>query len=65
MVLGKLGEQIVAISEKTFDALNFEEAILVENEVYFPKKLARDNNAKNEFKKRKGKRFCFKRKVCT
>ncbi len=55
MVLGKLGEQIVAISEKAFNALDFEEAILAENEVYFPKKLARDNNARNEFKKEKGR----------
>lgn len=56
MVLGKLGEQIVAISEKTFDALSFEEAIPAENEIYFPKKLARDNSAREEFRneKRKG-----------
>ena len=55
MVLGKLGEQIVAISEKTFDALSFEEAIPAENEVYFQKKLARDNMAREEFRKEKRK----------
>ena len=55
MVLGKLGEQIVAVSEKAFDALSFEEAISAENEVYFPKKLARDNLAREEFRKEKKK----------
>lgn len=53
MVLGKLGEQIVAISKKAFDALSFEEAIPAENEIYLPKKLARDNDARSEFKKEK------------
>ena len=55
MVLGKLGEQIVAVSEKAFDALSFEEAIPAENEIYFPKKLARDNLAREEFRKEKKK----------
>ena len=55
MVLGKLGEQIVAVSEKAFDALSFEEVIPAENEIYFPKKLARDNLAREEFRKEKKK----------
>ena len=55
MVLGKLGEQIVAVSEKAFDALSFEEAIPAEKEIYFPKKLARDNLAREEFRKEKKK----------
>lgn len=55
MVLGKLSEQIVAVSEKAFDALSFEEAIPAENEIYFPKKLARDNLAREEFRKEKKK----------
>ncbi|MDO4747766.1 MAG: DUF3990 domain-containing protein [Eubacteriales bacterium] len=55
MVLGKLGEQIVAVSKKAFDALSFEEAIPAENEIYFPKKLARDNLAREEFRKEKKK----------
>ena len=55
MVLGKLGEQIVSVSEKAFDALSFEEAIPAENEIYFPKKLARDNLAREEFRKEKKK----------
>lgn len=55
MVLGKLGEQIVAVSEKAFYALSFEEAIPAENEIYFPKKLARDNAAREEFRNEKGR----------
>lgn len=55
MVLGKLGEQIVAVSKKAFDAFSFEEAIPAENEIYFPKKLARDNLAREEFRKEKKK----------
>ena len=55
MVLGKLGEQIVAVSKKAFDALSFEEAIPADNEIYFPKKLARDNLAREEFRKEKKK----------
>ncbi len=55
MVLGKLGEQVVAMSEKAFSALKFKEAIPAEKEIYYPKKLARDTDARNEFKKEKRK----------
>lgn len=55
MVLGKLGEQIVAVSEKAFYALSFEEAIPAEKEIYFPKKFARDNTAREEFRNEKGR----------
>ena len=34
MVLGKLGEQVVAVSQKAFDAISFEEAIAVPREIY-------------------------------
>ncbi len=53
MVLGKLGEQVVAMSEKAFAALTFQEAIHAGKEIYYPKKLARDTVARNEFKKEK------------
>jgi len=49
MVLGKLGEQIVIMSEKAFDALSFEEALSAPKEIYLPKKLARDTAAREEF----------------
>ena len=55
MVLGKLGEQIVLMSEKAFNAITFEEAIPAPKEIYLPKKLARDNSAKYEFSKEQKK----------
>lgn len=39
MVLGKLGEQIVAMSEKAFERFSFVDAIPVPKEIYFPKNL--------------------------
>lgn len=53
MVLGKLGEQIVAVSEKAFNAIVFSDALVAKKEVYYPKKLARDTAAREEFKKEK------------
>ena len=55
MVLGKLGEQIVLMSQKAFDAVRFEAAIPAPNERYFPKKLARDTAAREDFQKEKGR----------
>lgn len=54
MVLGKPGEQIVAVSQKAFDAISFEEAIAAPKEIFYPKKLARDTAARNQFQKEKG-----------
>lgn len=53
MVLGKLGEQIVARSEKTFDLFSFVEAIPAPKEIYLPKKLARDTSAREAFRQEK------------
>ena len=55
MVLGKLGEQVVAVSQKAFDAISFAEAIAAPKEIYYPKKLARDTAARDEFQKEKGR----------
>lgn len=55
MVLGKLGEQVVAMSEKAFHAFTFEGATPAPNEIYMPKKLARDSAAREDFKKEKGR----------
>ncbi len=53
--LGKLGTQIVLISEKAFRQIAFVSAEPVEKEIYYPKFLARDITAretyKNEIKK--------------
>lgn len=55
MVLGKLGEQVVAVSQKAFDALEFIEASVAPNEKYLPKKIARDSAARDEFRKEKSR----------
>ena len=55
MVLGKLGEQVVVMSERAFDALRFVGATPVPREMYLPKKLARDTAAREEFKKEREK----------
>lgn len=55
MVLGKLGEQVVAVSEKAIGAFEFENAFLAPKEIYYPKKLARDTSARAEFKKEKSR----------
>ena len=55
MVLGKLGEQVVAVSQKAFNAITFEKAIAAPKEIYYPKKLARDTAARDKFQKEKGR----------
>ena len=55
MVLGKLGEQVVALSEKAFNSFSFIESSPAPKEIYLPKKLARDTEAREEFKKEKTK----------
>ena len=51
MVLGKLGEQVVPRTEEAFERLHFLEAVPVDREVYYPKKLARDTAAREKFRK--------------
>ena len=55
MVLGKLGEQIVLMSEPAFEKIAFVEAVSAPKELYLPKKLARDTAAWEEFRKEKGR----------
>ncbi len=55
MVLGKLGEQIVLISQKAFASIEFVNAIPVPNEIYLPKKLARDTAARKDFQQEKAR----------
>ena len=55
MVLGKLGEQIVVMSPKAFDAIEFVDAVSAPKEIYLPKKLARDNTAREDFRKEKSR----------
>lgn len=55
MVLGKLGEQIVLMSERAFERIRFEDSIMAPKEIYLPKKLARDTVAREAFQKEKGR----------
>ncbi len=62
MVLGKLGEQVVVMSERAFDAIRFVDATPAPKEMYLPKKLARDTAAREEFKKEREKGSVFTEK---
>ncbi len=53
MRLGKLGEQVVLKSEKAFQAITFLEAKFAAKEEYFVKKIARDREARKEYRSSK------------
>lgn len=53
MVLGKLGEQVVTISEKAFSAISFVGFESAPKEIFLPRKLARDTLARSEFRNEK------------
>ena len=55
MVLGKLGEQIVLMSQKAFASIEFVNTIPAPNEIYLPKKLARDTAARKDFQQEKAR----------
>lgn len=46
MKLGKLGKQIVLKSEKAFERIQFQEAIYVDKLEYYPKRKAKDTEAR-------------------
>lgn len=56
MFLGKLGEQVVLKSEAAFEHLRYEESILAEHSVYYPKRMERDRAARSEFRSERGSR---------
>ena len=55
MYLGKLGEQVVLKSKKSFQQLTFVESIIADKTFYYPQKMARDCFAREEFKREKSK----------
>ena len=55
MRLGKLGEQVVLISEKAFDKICFTGAEMVNNAIYYPRKQERDAAARAEYREAKDK----------
>jgi len=48
--LGKLGEQTVLISEKAFNNLEFEEVVLADKTIYYPKFVSRDLGARETYR---------------
>ena len=54
MYLGKLGEQVVLKSQKAFAQLSFIESIPAEQEIYYPKKTARDKEARAAYRRERG-----------
>jgi hypothetical protein len=53
MYLGKLGEQVVLKSEKAFSKIVFKESIPVDSNLYYPKRQARDRQAREDYQKEK------------
>lgn len=51
MRLGKLGEQVVLRTPAAFDALSFVEAIPVDASIYHARRLSRDRDAREDFRK--------------
>lgn len=49
MKLGKLGEQVVLKSEKSFSNIYFVRSYISSKETYYPKKIKRDFDARNSF----------------
>lgn len=49
MRFGKLGEQIVLKSKRSFDALTFKGSLTVDGSTYFPKRILRDRAARKGF----------------
>lgn len=47
--LGKLGEQTVLVSQKTFDRIKFIDAEPVSKEIYYPKFITRDTAARQSY----------------
>lgn len=51
MKLGKLGEQFVLKSEKAFKAIKFLDYSVADNSVYYQKRKARDNKAREAYQR--------------
>ena len=57
MMLGKLGEQIVLKSRRSFERIHFETALFADAEVYYPRKKARDDQAQSAFREEQDRGF--------
>lgn len=47
--LGELGIQVALVSKKAFEAIKFVNALSVKKEIYYPKYISRDLNARKSF----------------
>lgn len=56
MRLGKLGEQIVLKSNRAFQQIKYVDCVIAEKEIYYPKKMARDTTARENFRKEREKK---------
>ena len=56
MYLGKLGEQVVLKSRKSFEQIAFCEKIVAEQDIYYPKKTARDKEARAAYRRERAGR---------
>ena len=54
MYLGKLGEQTVLKSGKAFKKITFVRSEAADREIYYPKKIARDREARLSYRKERG-----------
>ncbi|MDR1042436.1 MAG: DUF3990 domain-containing protein [Clostridiales Family XIII bacterium] len=53
MYLGKLGGQTVLISEKAFSQISFERYEVADHKIYYPRKMARDQEARSIFRQQR------------
>lgn len=58
--LGRLGEQVVLVSEKAFEHLTFEEAELADKTIYYPKFVTRDSGAREVYRSEIRKSHSYK-----
>lgn len=52
LLLGKLGEQIVLVSEKAFRQIDFVQAEMVPKEIYYPCSIKRDETARKTYREK-------------
>jgi len=58
--LGKLGLQTVLVSPKAFERIRFVDAVPVDKNIYYPKFVARDSQARKTYREEIGKANVFK-----
>lgn len=62
MRLGNLGKQVVLISQRAFKSVSFINSAIVDNEIYYTKRMARDKKARQDYQKSRIKNAYLKEK---